>query len=88
MSKKRVDLKMYDEIMDAHMFLPQLTENKTTDPDQNQPASNNGNLGSCEQNLPFTALNQLLPWVDIQPRLVQRHRYYFVVYSQRAFASW
>ena len=41
----RVDLKMYDEIMDAHMFLPQVTENKRTDPGQNQPASNNGNPG-------------------------------------------
>ena len=41
----RVDLKMYDEIMDAHMFLPQVTEDKRTDTGQNQPASNNGNPG-------------------------------------------
>ena len=34
----RIDLKMYDVIMDAQMFLPQVTENKRTDPGQNQPA--------------------------------------------------
>ena len=36
----RVDLKMYNVVMDAQMFLPQVTENKRTDPGQNQPASN------------------------------------------------
>ena len=36
----RVDLKIYDVVMDTHMFLPQVTENKRTDPGHNQPASN------------------------------------------------
>ena len=36
----RIDLKMYDVVMDSQMFLPQVTENKRTDPGQNQPASN------------------------------------------------
>ena len=31
---------MYDVVMDAQMFLPQVTENKRTDPGQNQPTSN------------------------------------------------
>ena len=50
----RIDLKMYDG---CSYVLPQVTENKTTDPAQNQPASNNVNPGSCKQNLLFTALN-------------------------------
>ena len=33
----RVDLKMYDVVMDAQMFLPRVTENKRS---QNKPASN------------------------------------------------
>ena len=56
-------------IMDAQMFLAQVTENKKTDPGQNQPAPNSGNPGSCKQNFLLTALNQV-SWVDIQPELM------------------
>ena len=38
----------YDVILDAQMFLPQVAENKRTDPGQNQLALDFGDPGSCK----------------------------------------
>ena len=36
-AKMRVDLKMYDVVMDTQMFLPEVTGNKRTDPGHINP---------------------------------------------------